>query len=360
MHDKTILIMAGGTGGHVYPALAVADYLKQQGFHPLWLGTDKGLEKRVVPEHGYTLLTIRVAGVRGKGILRMCLTPLMLVIALSQALIIMMRLRPAAVLGMGGFASGPGGVAAWLMRIPLLIHEQNAIAGLTNRLLTPFARTVMSAFPGAFKNMQKLTVTGNPVRKDIIEITPPEQRFAARQTDTLNIFILGGSLGALKLNQLVPEALSKVSDCSLRIRHQSGEAHLQLTRDKYRACHIEADVQPYIEDMAEQYSWADIVICRAGALTVAELAAAGVGSILVPYPYAVDDHQTANAGYLETGGAAMIMQEAQLTADRLREMINSLCRSCQSCLEMATKARALARPDATARVAELCMEAANA
>ena len=360
MHEKKILIMAGGTGGHVYPALAVADYLRQQGFNPFWLGTEKGLENRVVPEHGYTLLKISVSGVRGKGILKICLAPLMLLFALWQALLIMIRLRPDAVLGMGGFASGPGGVAAWLMRIPLLIHEQNAIAGMTNKLLVPFAYKVMAAFPGAFKPMAKLAVTGNPVRQAIADISPPQQRFAGRSGESIHVLVLGGSLGALKLNELLPEAIAAVQECQLVVRHQCGVAHHQLTENKYRELNIDAEVLPFIEDMAEQYAWADIVICRAGALTVAELAAAGIGSILVPYPFAVDDHQTANAAYLERGDAATIIQQSQLTIERIKQVLTALCQSYQRCLQMALNARALAKPDATRLVAGYCMEAANA
>ncbi|MEQ8288776.1 MAG: undecaprenyldiphospho-muramoylpentapeptide beta-N-acetylglucosaminyltransferase [Gammaproteobacteria bacterium] len=360
MPDKTIMIMAGGTGGHVYPALAVADYLKQQGFNLLWLGTERGLEYRVVPERGYTLLTISVAGVRGKGLLRTLVSPFMLAFALIQALLIMIRLRPAAVLGMGGFASGPGGVAAWMMRIPLLIHEQNAIAGLTNKLLVPFARKVMAAFPGAFEQMDKLIISGNPVRDEISSILPPEKRLAGRSGETLNVLVLGGSLGALKLNEQLPAALAAVDQCRLNIRHQCGEAHQQLTEQKYEVLGIHAEVMPYIDNMAEQYSWADIVICRAGALTIAELAATGVGSILVPYPHAVDDHQTANARYLEQGDAAVIIQQPDLNAERIKQVLGGLCQSYQRCIDMASKARALAKPDATRLVAENCMEAAHA
>ncbi len=360
MPDKTIMIMAGGTGGHVYPALAVADYLKQQGFNLYWLGTERGLEHRVVPEHGYTLLTISVAGVRGKGIVRTLISPFMLLFALFQAMSIMIRLRPAAVLGMGGFASGPGGIAAWLMRIPLLIHEQNAIAGLTNRLLVPFARTVMSAFPGAFEQMDKLIITGNPVRDDICRIPPPEQRLTLHDGTSINVLVLGGSLGALKLNEQLPAAFAAVDKCKLNIRHQCGTAHLQLTEQQYSNNGIDAEILPFIEDMAEQYAWADIVICRAGALTIAELAVAGVGSILVPYPFAVDDHQTANARYLETGDAAVIIQQSELTVERVKQVFNNLCESYQRCIDMAIKARALAKPDATKIVAGNCMEAANA
>ena len=360
MRDRNILIMAGGTGGHVYPALAVADSLKEKGFNLFWLGTDKGLESNLVPKRGYPLLKINVAGIRGKGVVRLLLTPFMLLIALLQAISIMIKIKPAVVLGMGGFASGPGGIAAWLMRIPLLIHEQNAIAGLTNRLLAPFAISIMSAFPGAFKQSRKLTITGNPVRDEIINIVEPEKRFAEHSKDSFKILILGGSLGALRLNQVLPEAFSRLNDCHIEIKHQCGEKHLETTRKIYTDLNIKAEVISFIEDMASTYAWADIVICRAGALTIAELAACGVGSILIPFPYAVDDHQTENAKYLSSGGAAILLQEAQLSVEKIMGILSELCHSSARCLEMAVKARSLAQPKATESVVGLCMEAAHA
>lgn len=310
MHDKNILIMAGGTGGHVYPALAVADNLKERGFNLFWLGTNRGLETNVVPKHGYPLLKINVAGVRGKGLLRLLLTPFMLMFALFQALKIMVKVRPVVVLGMGGFASGPGGIAAWLMRIPLLIHEQNAIAGLTNRLLAPFSVSVMAAFPGAFKPSGKLTITGNPVRNDIVNLPEPEKRYLNRDSGSLKVLVLGGSLGAKRLNEVIPETLLALSrDHKIEVKHQCGERHFAQTEATYNEFDMNARVMPFIDNMAEAYAWADIVICRAGALTVAELAACGVGSILIPFPYAVDDHQTENAKYLSLEGAAILIQE---------------------------------------------------
>lgn len=360
MPDKTILIMAGGTGGHIYPALAVADYLKEQGFKLFWLGTEKGLEKRVVPEHGYSLLTIQVSGVRGKGVIKLCIMPFMLLFAIWQALLIMLKIKPTAVLGMGGFASGPGGIAAWLLRIPLLIHEQNAIAGITNKLLSRFACRIMAAFPNAFKQQDKLLITGNPVREDIMNIDSPEERFKHRNGEPLNILVLGGSLGAASLNERVPEAIALLSDCKISIRHQCGPKHSKSTFAKYEQLNLQAEVLPFIEDMAVEYSWADIVICRAGALTIAELATVGVGSILVPFPFAVDDHQTANATYLENGGAAIIMQQSQMTAETIKQCLSDFCQSYQRCIDMAVNARKLAKPKATRSVAEACMEVAYA
>ncbi|MEM6998569.1 MAG: undecaprenyldiphospho-muramoylpentapeptide beta-N-acetylglucosaminyltransferase [Pseudomonadota bacterium] len=361
MHDKNILIMAGGTGGHIYPALAVADNLKEKGFQLFWLGSNKGMEARVVPEHGYPLLKINVVGVRGNGFLRLIFTPLMLMLALIQSLLVMIKVRPVAVLGMGGFASGPGGIAAWLLRIPLLIHEQNAIAGLTNKLLAPLAVSIMSAFPGAFKESKKLTVIGNPVRNSIINLPKPEDRFAARDPEILKILVLGGSLGAKKLNEVLPQTLSSVgNEYKFIIKHQCGELHLADTEEGYKQYNVNVEVMPFIENMAEVYAWADIVICRAGALTIAELAAAGVSSILIPYPYAVDDHQTQNANYLSNKGAAIQIQEINLTIERLKELLLTLFNAPEQLMHMAVNARQLAKPTATDDVARKCMEAIHA
>lgn len=359
MRDRNILIMAGGTGGHIYPALAVADKLKEKGFQLFWLGTSKGMEARLVPDHGYPLLKINIAGVRGNGWLRLLFTPFMLVIALFQALMIMIKVRPVVVLGMGGFASGPGGIAAWLMRIPLLIHEQNAIAGLTNRLLAPFAISIMAAFPSAFKSSEKLTITGNPVRSDIVDLPEPEKRYADRDSKMLKILVLGGSLGAKKINEVVPAALSGLAN-NFQIKHQCGERHLVDTEAAYNACNVNAEVMPFINNMAKAYAWADVVICRAGALTIAELAATGVASILIPFPYAVDDHQTENAKYLSVEGAAILIQEAQLNIEKLKEHLLKLCHVPEQLMQMAVKARSLSRPTATDDVATLCVEVIHA
>lgn len=360
MRDKNILIMAGGTGGHIYPALAVADYLKENGFNLFWLGTDKGLETNIVPDHGYPLLKINVAGVRGKGLLRLLFTPIMLVIALVQALLIMIKIRPVAVLGMGGFASGPGGIAAWLMRIPLLIHEQNAIAGLTNRLLAPFAVSIMAAFPGAFKESAKMTITGNPVRADIAKLPGPEKRYVKNDGSSIRVLVLGGSLGAKVLNDVIPKSLLALSvDYKIEVKHQCGEKHYAVTSSAYTNSNIKSEVTAFIGDMATAYAWADIVVCRAGALTIAELAACGVSSILIPFPYAVDDHQTANASYLSTAGAAILIQETQFNVEKLKEVLLQLLQAPEQLLQMAIKAHSLAKPEATKLVANLCMEAAH-
>lgn len=361
MPSKPILIMAGGTGGHVYPALAVADYLRRKGIPLFWLGTLHGLEARVVPARGYQLLTINIGGLRGKGLLKWMLSPFILLIALLQSLLILIRVRPGAVLGMGGFVSGPGGVAAWLMRIPLCIHEQNAIAGLTNRILAALARTVMQAFPGAFPYHVQARTTGNPVRLDIEQVPLPDRRIHLNSTEPMRLLVIGGSQGARRLNQIVPEALATLpAEVRLEIRHQTGAAFLAETAALYRALNREARLEPFIEDMAGAYGWADLVICRAGALTIAELAAAGAASILVPYPYAVDNHQTANARYLADSGAALLLPEKDLTRESLGSLLQELYGSRQRLLVMAQHARTQAKPQATAEVARACLEAAYA
>ena len=360
MSERTIMIMAGGTGGHVYPALAVAARLKEKGCGLCWLGTDRGLEAELVPRHGYPLATINVSAIRGKGLGRWLLTPPMLLIALWQALLVMRRARPVAVLGMGGFASGPGGIAARLLRIPLLIHEQNAIAGMTNRLLAPLAVAVLAAFPGAFQARRGVIISGNPVRPAIAGLPGPEQRFAGRAGGHLRILILGGSLGAKRLNEVLPATLAGLSgDFSLRVRHQCGRRHTEATGKAYKACRFEAEISAFIEDMAGAYGWADLVVCRAGALTITELAAAGVGSILIPFPYAVDDHQAENAKYLTTAGAALLLPEAELNRERLTSVLSALFSRPDRLRKMAVRARALARPGAAETVARLCVEAGH-
>jgi UDP-N-acetylglucosamine--N-acetylmuramyl-(pentapeptide) pyrophosphoryl-undecaprenol N-acetylglucosamine transferase len=361
MPHKPVLIMAGGTGGHVYPALAVADYLRRKQIPLFWLGTTKGLEARIVPARGYSLLTINVGGLRGKGIVKWLQAPFVLFLALMQTMLIFFRLKPAVILGMGGFVSGPGGVAAWLMRIPLCIHEQNAVAGLTNRLLAPLAQTVMQAFPGTFPEPVKAKLTGNPVRAEIIQIAAPEQRMHSGMSRKLKLLVLGGSQGARALNRLVPQALLKLpEDIKLEVRHQTGSQFHAETEALYRDVKCTMQLEPFIENMAAAYSWADLVICRAGALTIAELSAAGVASILVPFPFAVDDHQTANARFLSHQGAALLIQEQDLTSDRLCRLLADFYHARDHLLSMAQKARSLARPQATRDVAEYCLEAAYA
>jgi UDP-N-acetylglucosamine--N-acetylmuramyl-(pentapeptide) pyrophosphoryl-undecaprenol N-acetylglucosamine transferase len=352
-----VLIMAGGTGGHVFPALAVAERLRGEGVEVVWMGTRRGLEAQVVPNAGIPIEWVSIGGLRGKGALGWLAAPFRLGGALAQALAILVRRRPIAVLGMGGFVAGPGGVAAYLLRRPLLIHEQNAVAGLTNRLLARLASRALEAFPGALGG--RAVHTGNPVRPEIAALTSPEQRMTGR-TGRVRLLVLGGSLGARALNALVPQALrAMAAERRPEVRHQAGTRNLEEALRGYREAGVEAEVVPFITDMAEAYGWADLVVCRAGALTVAELAAAGVGAILVPFPYAVDDHQTHNAAYLVEGGAARLVQERELTPAALAAMLEALVDRARL-LEMATAARRLARPDAAQRVAELCLEAGRA
>ncbi len=361
MQHRPILIMAGGTGGHIYPALAVAECLRQKGIPLLWLGTKQGLEAELVPQQGYQLLTINISGLRGNGVMRWLSAPVSICMAIVQSVVVLMNHRPGVVLGMGGFASGPGGVAAWLLRIPLCIHEQNAVAGLTNRLLKPLARRVMQAFPHTFTSSNKTSVTGNPVRQEIIAIEMPEQRFSERSDNVLRILVVGGSLGAKGLNEVVPTALAVLgAEINYQLKHQTGQKHLDASKAIYKSLNLPVEPQAYIDDMAAEYAWADIVICRSGAMTVAEIAAAGVAAILVPYPYAVDDHQTANAHYLSDAGAAILMQETELNAQALARLLKDFSQNRDKLLQMASISRSLAMPEATQQVADICMEVAYA
>jgi len=359
MSSRTILVMAGGTGGHIYPALAVARALQASSSEIIWLGTHRGLESRVVPEAGIDMEWISIKGLRRKGALALIIAPIQLSWALLQSLAIIIRRRPTAVLGMGGFVSGPGGVAAWLTRRPLLIHEQNAAAGMTNRLLARLARVVLQAFPGSFNSNVDAETVGNPVREDIAAIPVPADRYTDRR-GPIRLLVLGGSQGALALNQTVPAALAML-DPKVRpvVRHQCGERTMQAAKDAYAENDVDVELLPFIEDMAEVYAWADIVVCRAGALTVAELCAAGLPALFVPYPAAVDDHQTANARPMAEAGAATIIQESDLTATLLSELLRDWLQSRATLMRRAEKARSLARPDSLSRITELCLEQAG-
>jgi len=359
MSARPILVMAGGTGGHVYPALAVARALQARSRDVVWLGTHRGLESRIVPAAGIDIEWISVKGLRRKGALALLIAPLQLALALFQSLGVIFRRRPAAVLGMGGFVSGPGGVAAWLTRRPLVIHEQNAAAGLTNRLLARLARVVLQAFPGSFNSPINAETVGNPVREDIAAIAAPADRFANRQ-GRLRLLVLGGSQGALALNRTVPAALAQL-DAEMRpvVRHQCGERTLDTARRAYSDNGVDVELLPFIDDMAAAYAWADLVVCRAGALTVAELCAAGLPALFVPYPAAVDDHQTANATPMTDAGAAAIIQESDLTPELLADLLREWLQSRQALLIRAEKARALATPHSLSRITELCLEQAG-
>ncbi|MFC1749248.1 undecaprenyldiphospho-muramoylpentapeptide beta-N-acetylglucosaminyltransferase [Pseudomonadota bacterium] len=358
-----VMIMAGGTGGHVFPALAVANELRSRGVEVFWLGTRNGLEAKVVPEAGIDIEWVSISGLRGKGLIGWLLAPFRLTNAIAQSVAIIFRRRPMAVLGMGGFVSGPGGFVTWLLRKPLLIHEQNAIAGLTNRLLAKMAGKVLEAFPGTFKDIKSVIALGNPVREEIAALPEPAERFAKRD-GALRLLVVGGSLGAQALNEIVPQAIAMM-DAKQRpeVWHQAGQRNIEAAQAQYKALGVDGRVNAFIDDMAEAYGWADIVICRSGALTVSELAAAGVGALLVPFPYAVDDHQTANARYLADADAAQLLPQAALSPESMKNRLSELMDDCQQgreqLLVMAQKARALAKPESTRCVADLCMEATN-
>ncbi|MFN3543263.1 MAG: undecaprenyldiphospho-muramoylpentapeptide beta-N-acetylglucosaminyltransferase [Thiobacillus sp.] len=362
--NRTLMVMAGGTGGHVYPALAVADALRARGWNVFWLGTKSGLEARVVPAAGIDMVWVAMGGVRGKGLLKKLLLPAMLLVAFWQSLRAILARRPDVVLGMGGYTAFPGGMMASLLNKPLVIHEQNSVGGLTNRVLACLADRVLTAFPQAFRGERDKPIpcrrvdaewVGNPVRGDIAALMN-EARPAG--SGPLRLLVVGGSLGASALNTLVPQALALLPvDKRPQVVHQSGRQHLDALRANYAAAGVEADVRDYIEDMAAEYRRCDFAICRAGAMTVAELACAGVPAVLVPFPFAVDDHQTGNAAFLADAGAAWLMQQKALTAETLAALIAGLDRA--TLAVMAEKARALAKPDATARVADVCEELAR-
>lgn len=361
MSSHHVVIMAGGTGGHVFPALAVADELRRQGHTVSWLGTRHGLEAELVPAAGYPIDFIGIAGLRGKGLLGWLMAPLRITRALWQSLTVMRQRRPVVVLGMGGFVAGPGGLAAWLRRIPLVIHEQNAVAGLTNRLLARLASRVLSAFPQAFAG--KAELVGNPLREAICQLPVPAERLAQRE-GPLRVLVLGGSLGAAVFNRVVPEALAVLPE-ALRpqLRQQTGKRNLDEAQQARDQALVEMELLPFIDDMAAAYGWADLVLCRAGALTVSELSAAGVASVLVPFPFAVDDHQTANAAALAAQGAAKLLPQTQFNRDSLASMLAEFAVDAQNgrkhLLAMAEAARALGRPRATAIVAGICLDVAE-
>jgi UDP-N-acetylglucosamine--N-acetylmuramyl-(pentapeptide) pyrophosphoryl-undecaprenol N-acetylglucosamine transferase len=360
MTGAPVLIMAGGTGGHVFPALAIARALRQRNEAVVWLGTDRGLEARVVPTEDIPLETVRVQGLRGKGLLSWIAAPLRILVAVADAVRVLRRCQPKVVLGMGGYTAGPGGVAAWLLRRPLVIHEQNAVAGLTNRLLAGFAREVLEAFPGSFSAGVKTRVTGNPVRADIIALPPPAERFAGRY-GRLRLLVLGGSQGARALNETVAAAVALLPpEHRPEIRHQAGDATRPVAEAAYRNAAVDARVVSFINDMAEAYAWADLVLARSGALTVAELAAAGVGAVLVPFPAATDDHQTRNAAFLVDAGAATLLPQAGLTAERLAAELRTYIGDRDLALTRARKARALAMPGATEAIVGACLAAGAA
>lgn len=357
--NRTLMVMAGGTGGHVYPALAVADALRARGWDVFWLGTKTGLEARVVPAAGIDMVWVAMGGVRGKGLLKKVLLPAMLLVAFWQSLRAILQRRPDVVLGMGGYTAFPGGMMASLLNRPLVIHEQNSVGGLTNRVLACLAERVLTAFPKVFTHAHDKPIpcrrvatewVGNPVRSDIAAVPAGER---AARTGPLRLLVVGGSLGATALNNLVPQALALLpADKRPQVVHQSGRQHLDALRANYADAGVEAEVRDYIENMADAYRACDFAICRAGAMTVAELACAGVPAVLVPFPFAVDDHQTGNAEFLSDAGAGWLMQQKDLTAEMLAALIGGLDRASLSV--MSDKALKLAKPDATRQVADIC------
>ncbi len=382
-NNRKILIMAGGTGGHVFPALSIAEYLLSRGVQVEWLGTRKGLEATVISETDIPLHFISIAGLRGTSLLKKLLSPLVILVAVLQSIRKLIQIKPGCVLGMGGFVTGPGGLAAWLLGKKLLIHEQNAIAGFTNQMLFPLASTVMEAFPGAFERKRAITrnrllksfikpgntvVVGNPVRKAISDIGLHKIQAATGQSsgvsvgDKLRILVIGGSLGAVAINKTVPAMLALLSEQQRpEILHQCGSKNLEQTLAFYSENKVDTgntiQVQPFIENMANAYSWADLIIARAGAMTVSEIAAVGLASILIPYPFAVDDHQTENARFLALAGAAEVIQQKDLTPQALLALVQKFSMNDDFLQQASDKALAAGRPDATEKAASLCMEA---
>jgi UDP-N-acetylglucosamine--N-acetylmuramyl-(pentapeptide) pyrophosphoryl-undecaprenol N-acetylglucosamine transferase len=349
---KTILIMAGGTGGHIFPGLAVAHEMRAAGWEVVWMGARGGMEERLVPPRGYRTAWIRAKAARGKGLLQKLLLPANLLYSFWESARLIRSLKPNVVLGLGGYVAFPGGMMASLLNRPLALHEQNAVPGLANRVLSTVSDKVMVAFPQALGSAEW---TGNPVRDEIAALAPPEDRFRSR-SGPLKVLVVGGSLGAQALNEAVPKALALLPT-PVSVVHQSGEKHLEILRKNYAGAGVAGELVAFIDDMARRYAEADLVICRAGAVTIAELSAGGMASILVPFPHAVDDHQTANARFLAEKGAAILVPQREMTAEKLAALIGSLDRT--KLLEMAKKARVLGRPDAAALVARRCMEIAR-
>ena len=355
MIAKRMLVMAGGTGGHVFPALAVAEQLRERGIEVTWLGTRRGIEAELVPARNFPLLFIEVAGLRGKkGLLGKLKAPFHLIKALFQALSIMRSVKPQCVLGFGGFASGPGGLAARLLGIPLVIHEQNAVAGTTNRILQKMATRVLEAFPGALARGEHC---GNPVRREISALVEPDVRMQDNEAEPTRLLVLGGSLGALAINEVLPKALALLAENQRPdIVHQAGRQHCEVTEQAYSSAGVSAKVVAFVDDMAEAYGQADLVVCRAGALTVSELTAVGLGAVLVPYPHAIDDHQTKNAHWLVDNDAAILIPQTELNAQSLSVLLDELLLDKKRLKMMAQAARALALPDAVNTVANVCEE----
>tara|TARA_R110001583_G_scaffold67490_7_gene192913 strand:- start:21885 stop:22973 length:1089 start_codon:yes stop_codon:yes gene_type:complete len=355
MNKKTLLVMAGGTGGHVFPGLAVAEQLKQQGWQVSWLGTADRMEAQLVPEYGYDIDFIDIAGVRGNGVKRLLMAPLRIIKSILQARRVLKNRKVDVVLGMGGFASGPGGIAAWTLGIPVILHEQNAAAGMTNRILVKFSRKVLMGFSGAFDD-DKAILVGNPVRESVINLP---QKIISEVGMPLKVLIVGGSLGAKVLNDLLPDVVAQFPDGILSVMHQTGKGHFQQVKQAYQEKKLTVDVQEFITDMDKSYAWADVIICRAGALTVSEIAVVGLPAIFVPLPHAVDDHQTKNAQDLVHKGAALLIPQKQLNTKKLSDYLLSFSQNRQLLIDMSVKSKMTAIIDATERVAIICEQIVN-
>ncbi|MBT8141084.1 MAG: undecaprenyldiphospho-muramoylpentapeptide beta-N-acetylglucosaminyltransferase [Gammaproteobacteria bacterium] len=361
---QAIVIMAGGTGGHIFPAMAVAKQLMASGCPVYWIGTDNSMEAKLVPQHNVPMRFINIQALRGKGLMTKLLLPLRLLKAIVQAIGILRELKPAAVLGMGGFVTGPGGVAAWLLRKPLIIHEQNAVAGMTNRYLARLARHVYEAFPHSFDNKQKTETVGNPIRSEIVQLHAQE-KITDLNNRPLHLLVVGGSLGALFLNETVPKALAmlfaqqKLTAENIEIRHQTGERTYQHARTAYAQEKVNADIIKFIDDMAAAYAWADVIICRAGALTVSEVAAAGVPSIFVPFPHAVDDHQRKNAEALAKQDAAIVLVQKDLSPESLANSLYAMIQQPQRLQNMSQRAKAFAQLNAADVITQQCLHYAR-
>lgn len=354
---RPVLILAGGTGGHIFPGLAVAHALRARGVAVAWLGADGAMETRLVPPHGIELDTLAIRGVRGKGIGTLLRAPFALAAAVRHALRVVRARCPRAVVSFGGFAAGPGGLAARLSGVPLVVHEQNRAPGLTNRVLSHVAERVLTGFPDTFAGRAEQWV-GNPVRAEIAAVPPPATRFEHRD-GPLRVLVLGGSQGARALNAAVPRAVATLrGEHAFEVLHQAGATLHDEALAAYRDAGVNARVEPFIADMAAAYAWADLVVCRAGALTLAELCAVGVGSVLVPFPAAVDDHQTKNAQFLVERDAARLLSQSDALADRLTATLRDLADR-SALLRMADAARMLARPEAAERVASIVLKVAR-
>lgn len=357
--DRTLMVMAGGTGGHVFPGLAVAHWMQSHGWRVVWLGNASGMEATLVPKHGIPMEYVRFGGVRGKGLRTKLMLPVNLLRACTQSLAALRRVKPDVVLGMGGYITFPAGIMTKLAGCPLVLHEQNSIAGLANKLLAHLAKRVLVAFPNALPNAEW---TGNPIRAELTSALPPKERYAAR-SGRLNVLVVGGSLGAAALNETVPKALALLpSGQRPRIVHQAGAKHIAALEAHYAAVGLvqDEDLQlvPFIEDMASAYAAADLVICRSGAMTVSEIAAVGVAALFVPFPFAVDDHQTTNGAFLAKNGAAELIQQHDLSAQKLADWLRVQTRD--TLAGMAVRSRELAKPDATEKVASICADVAGA